>query len=663
VRVAKTEYVLKFEISQKQDEPYDLDVPVVLHLENESQAFRTFINTNQQSESFEIKFSSKPLILEIDPEFDVFRKLHPIETPATLSRLLGSEKTLILLPSESPEIKFYEEFAMNWSKDKENPIEIKKDSEIAKLPENKSVWVLGAENRFYETAVKNIEIYSIKGDKNRSFIINNQSFDDTHTFVFSDANPLNPEHAVGLIIPAKPENLNLLSGKLPHYGKYSFLVFDKNISQIKSGIWETKTSPLSVKFEENASQIKYPQRKPLIYPVSEFSNESIFEHIKFLSSDKLKGRYIDTHEIDKAGDYIAKHFQFHGLVPFNSKNFFHQWTQDVGGRNYKLKNILAVLKGKNPKFSDEYVVISAHYDHGGEKNGKIYYGADDNASGVALMLELAKYFSRNRTERSLLFAAFTAEEHGRIGSKHFISQLKQEEIKKINAAINLDTIGRLHNAKVIILNANSSDKWMHIFRGAGFVTGVETEPVQQNLDSSDQMSFIEKGVPGVQIFTGAYADFHKPTDTADKIDINGIVKIGELVKEIIEYLAGDTDFISRPEIPSLKSLSSPPLSKGDQSGFDKNKEPKTERKVSLGFIPDFTYTGKGVKIGEIIANSPLFKTCAKPGDVIVQIDGMEITSLKEYSEELKKRNPGDKIELVIICNGEEKNITSELIEK
>ncbi|MBI4655189.1 MAG: M28 family peptidase [Elusimicrobia bacterium] len=638
-------YLLKFEIGQKQDYLYDLDIPVVIHFENESHAFRTFINTNQKSESFEMEFSSKPLILELDPEFDVFRKLHPLETPSTLSKLLGAQKPLILLPSESPEMKFYEEFALNWSKDKENPPEIKKDNEISRLPRDKSIWLLGKENKFSAEALKNLEKYGIKFNKNQT-LIDNQGFDNTHSFIFSDFNPANPEHGLGIIIPASADALKPLSTKLPHYGKYTCLVFDSRMNSIKTSRREITDSPLSFKFAQDSLKQTYPERNALGRLESEFSAKNIKKHIEFLAGSRLKGRGIGTPEIDKAADYIAKNFSSYGLKPFDSKNFFHIWTENFGNKTHKLKNVIAMLKGTDPKLSDEYIVIGAHYDHAGTGNGKIYFGADDNASGVSLLMELALYFSKNRAKRSLIFAAFTAEEHGEIGSKHFVNALTNEQISKINAMLNLDTIGRLQNKKILILNAASSKSWIHVFRGASLATGIETEIVQQDMDSSDQTSFIEKGVPAVQIFSGAHADYHKPTDTVDKIDINGIVKTGELIKEVIEYLAGGSDFIARTE------------------GFSNRVEKtKTERKAGAGFIPDFTYTGKGVKIAELSENSTLSETGVKPGDVIVKIDGKEISGLKDYSEELKKRKPQDKVNLAIISGGEEKTITIELIEK
>ncbi|PIU19633.1 MAG: hypothetical protein COT18_06480, partial [Elusimicrobia bacterium CG08_land_8_20_14_0_20_59_10] len=161
-------------------------------------------------------------------------------------------------------------------------------------------------------------------------------------------------------------------------------------------------------------------------------------------------------------------------------------------------NLTAMVEGTDKP--DEYLVLSAHYDHLAPVNGKACPGADDNASGVALLLELARYYAARPQKRTIIFAAFDAEEEGRIGSKAFVRMLAPELKRSINADLNFDSVGRLGGGKILILNSSSSDKWVHIFRGAGFVTGADYALVKEDLDASDQVSFVEAGIPAVQFF-------------------------------------------------------------------------------------------------------------------------------------------------------------------
>src|SRR5512143_1144005 len=132
--------------------------------------------------------------------------------------------------------------------------------------------------------------------------------------------------------------------------------------------------------------------------------------------------------------------------------------------------------------------------------------------------------------------------------------------------VNLDTVGRLGKNKLLVLGAGSAQEWPHIFRGAGFVTGVDIELVSEDLDSSDQKSFQEAGIPAIQLFSGPNLDYHRSTDTPDKIDADGLVKVASVAREVIDYLAGRQG----------------PLTAGPKTGSAADSLPKGERKVSLG---------------------------------------------------------------------------------
>ena len=204
--------------------------------------------------------------------------------------------------------------------------------------------------------------------------------------------------------------------------------------------------------------------------------------------------------------------------------------------------------------------------------------------------------------------------------------------------MNIDTVGRLGDNKLLVLGSSSAREWKFIFMGASFVTGVQTEMPTQDIDSSDQVAFIEAGIPAVQFFSGASPDYHKPTDTADKLDINGLVKVAAIVKEGIEYLA------ERPEPMEFKGSSG---SSGD------SKPAGGERSVSTGLMPDFAFSGKGVSIGDLGDDTPAKNADLQKGDVIIAINETEVADLRAYSNMLKQFSPGEVINVTYMREGSE----------
>ena len=137
-----------------------------------------------------------------------------------------------------------------------------------------------------------------------------------------------------------------------------------------------------------------------------------------------------------------------------------------------------------------------------------------------------------------MFVAFTGEESGLAGSKYYVEHGGRFPAAQVIGVINLDTVGRLGDQRLSVIGTGTATEWQHIFRGASFVTGVESRNIPEAMQASDQVSFVQKGVPAVQIFTGANADYHRPGDTADKIDGPGLVKVATFVREGVVYLAG-----------------------------------------------------------------------------------------------------------------------------
>jgi membrane-associated protease RseP (regulator of RpoE activity) len=208
--------------------------------------------------------------------------------------------------------------------------------------------------------------------------------------------------------------------------------------------------------------------------------------------------------------------------------------------------------------------------------------------------------------------------------------------------INLDTVGRLGTNKVLLLGADSAAEWVHILRGAGFVAGVEVESVFQELDASDQVSFHRAGIPAVQITTGPHPDYHRPSDTADKIDAAGLVKIASLAREVIEYLA-------KREGPLTIAL---------KEGGDP--APAPPRKVSLGTIPDLAFSGPGVRLSGVVTGSPAEASGLREGDVLVEVNRVKLVRLKDLSEVLKSLNPGMRVTIGFLREGKQMTTETEV---
>jgi hypothetical protein len=629
-------YELEFTLAQTQDGPaYELEVPAYFWLEGAGEPRVKKLGMKLKEETF--RYSSgplKPLRLEVDPEFDLFRRVSPLETPPTLSRLLGARRPAIILPAgEAGEP--WRGLAAAWTKDKANLPSVSDDSETPAPPRDGSYWLFGAENLHARDFEASLEAYGARFDMDNITIGGRRFPRAGHTFVFAGFNPASPAYSGALVLSGSEDKLALLAAKLPHYGKYSWLVFDGNMTSLASGVWNAASSPLSANLGPKApSEYRYPSREPLAWLPSAFSAERMLADAGALAALK-GGRAPGTPGHAAAASYLLREMRKAGLKPFGGA--FADDAAPAGRRN-----IAGMVPGASRP--GEYVLLSAHYDHLPARDGAAFPGADDNASGAALLLELARHYAAAPSARTVIFAFFDGEEDGRAGSKAFAAGLPPEVKKGLNAALNFDTVGRLGQGKILVLGSGSSDKWVHVLRGAGFVTGYDYAAAE-DLDSSDQQSFIEAGIPGVQFFAGPNADYHKPSDTADKLDGRGLVKIAEFAREIADYLAGTDSFLTRP------------------AGAAPQARPAGERRASTGLVPDFTFQGKGVRAQEITPGSPLAAAGVEPGAVIIALGGVTVEGLKDYSAELKKYAPGAKLKVAYLYGGVETAVEIELAAK
>jgi len=643
---------LQFTLRQTQrDDAFALDIPVALSYEKRSEIRK--ISMTRKEQTYEMDLPENPLLVRIDPQFDLFRKLNISEIPPSLSKIFGSEKLLIILPSKADKknLEYYRSLAKTWADDTSKKIQITLDDDLHALPADKNMWIFGMDNLYASSVKKGLKEYQAEVSADSVRLGKNTYPSAKNSYIIAVRHPKNPAGVLVLLTADSREAAQGLARKLPHYGKYSFLVFEgSEPTNIDKGEWESSNSPLSVRMAPAGKPVskELPARQALAVLAPVFSEERMMSTVNFLASPGLAGRAPGSPGIAQASDYIIEKFKQAGLQPGSDDGSYTQSWDDVvdqQGTKSPVKNIIGFIPGVNQKWIDESVVICAHYDHlglgwpgGNTANiGKIHPGADDNASGVAVMLELASLLGKTlKPQRPVVFVAFTNEEEGLAGSKYYVRSMKRFPAKKAIGVLNFDAVGRLGNKKLLILGGNSAREWRFIFMGAGYVTGVESEMVTQDLDASDQRSFLAVGVPGVQFFGGVNEDYHKPTDTPDKIDGAGLVKVATVAREALLYLADRAGALTFQGQAAVEA-----------------KTPQTagERRVTTGSIPDFSYSGSGVRIADCPPDSPAAKGGMQKGDVILKIGSYEVRNLREYSDALKNFKPGDMVEMSFSRNG------------
>ncbi len=664
-------YLLRFTVKQIQAaDVFALEVPIAVSFGKKVEFKK--VELAQREKAYEMLVQDYPVQVQADPQYNLFRKLHYNEIPPSLSKIFGSQELMIVLPShaEPGRLAYYTELGKMWADDTTKKFTVVSDKDVAALPKEKNIWIFGTENLFAGSVRSALKDYdaSLTSDSIRfekaSFKI------DKNSFVVTVRHPESPGSILVLLSSDSKDAVPGLARKLPHYGKYSYLVFEGTEPvNVAKGEWNAVNSPLSVTLAprpgspsvEKAAAL--PRRKALATLDPVFSAERMKKTVEYLASEELGGRAPGSIGLRKAGNFIEDAFKSAGLLPGADDGTYSQRWMDVvdgNGTRDTVRNIIGIIPGTNPKLSGESVVISAHYDHLGmgwpaahkENAGKVHYGADDNASGVAVMCELAKTLGTTlKPQRTVVFVAFASEENGLRGSKYYVERCTRFPAKKAIGVLNFDAVGRLNAKKVSILNSSSAREWKFIFMGASYVTGVETEIITQDLDASDQRSFIEAGVPGVQFFSGVNADYHRPSDTPDKIDAAGMVKVASIGREGILYLADRLEPLAfQGPAPGAAASAQP-------------SQPQGERKVSTGTVPDFAFTGSGVRIDDLTPNSPAVKAGLQKGDVIIRFGDYPVTSLREYSDALKKYHPGDSVVLTYQRDGAVKTTTIELIAK
>jgi aminopeptidase YwaD len=374
-------------------------------------------------------------------------------------------------------------------------------------------------------------------------------------------------------------------------------------------------------------------------------------------------------------------------------------STDVVRRESPSHNVIGILPGIDPKLKDEAIVIGAHYDHLGrggagslaQREGEIHYGADDNASGTAGLLELARRFSKQRPKprRTIVFIAFSGEEEGLIGSSYYVNH-PVVPLANTVAMINLDMVGRLNNQKLVIGGVGTAAEWRALIdranseskirlaalnsamegrarepqvimdpnvesKGAPIVVGANGRPVvtlefpkitrdamtpfaltlnEDGFGPSDHSSFYGKQIPVLFFWTGTHADYHKPSDTAEKINYDGLARITSFVANIVR------DIDKSDTRPTYKVAQVQATARS--TGF----------RVYLGTIPNYADSSDGMLLDGVRDGSPAAKAGLKAGDKIVKMAGKDVKNVYDYTHALSEMKGGDEYEVEIVRAGQ-----------
>jgi hypothetical protein len=316
---------------------------------------------------------------------------------------------------------------------------------------------------------------------------------------------------------------------------------------------------------------------------------------------------------------------------------------DVTPKRALSRNVIGRLPGRG----DEAVLLGAHYDHLGRgpfgsldpaPDGKIHHGADDNASGVAALLELARRFaSAGPRARTLVFVAFGAEELGTLGSSYFVKN-PAPPLGRLTAMFNLDMVGRLREDVLDVHGVGTSPAWRTLLDEANRAAGLKLRTHEGGYGPSDHSPFYAAGLPVFFTFTGAHEDYHRPSDTAEKVDPAGIVKVAGLVEAVASAVAEAPQRLAFTRVPADKEEPA-----GGARGF----------RVYVGGIPDYGQEAPGVRFSGVSPGSPAEKAGLRGGDVLVRFGDTSIRNIYDYTYALGERKPGETVTLVVLREGKE----------
>ena len=405
-------------------------------------------------------------------------------------------------------------------------------------------------------------------------------------------------------------------------------------------------------------------------PVADTSR--LYRDIAWLADDRREGRGTGTAGNDSAAAYIARRHAALGLRPLVTDTTrpgcraapapapcgtFLQHFQARGvevthaghPEGLRTQNVVAMVPGSDAALRGQYVVIGAHFDHLGrstsgaldpEARDAIRNGADDNASGTAAVLELARLFAAHPARRSIIVASFSGEELGLLGSQWFVEHAPVA-LDSISAMVNFDMVGRLKNDKLIIYGVATATELSSIVASANVAPALAISAVGDGFGPSDHSSFYAKGIPVLHFFTDLHEDYHRATDDAERINAPGEARVVGMAERVVRAIA------DRPARLTAVRVAAPPPSTASQGSS-----------TYLGSIPDMSAGDiPGLRLSGVRAASPADLGGLVAGDVIVALGGAVVTDLTTYSAALYAHKPGEKVEIVYLRAGQRRSTT------
>src|SRR5262245_50483563 len=317
-----------------------------------------------------------------------------------------------------------------------------------------------------------------------------------------------------------------------------------------------------------------------------------------------------------------------------------------------VRNIIGALPGSDPALKNEWVVVGAHYDHLGLGDshslapsliGQIHHGADDNASGSSGVIEVANVVSKDKAafKRSILFMTFAGEELGLLGSNYFVNH-PTIPLENVMGMINLDMIGRVTNDLLFVEGVGTSPQfkpWIEEFNKS---VGLKVDYSNSGFGGSDHMSFNIKKIPVIFFFSGLHPDYHKPSDTYDKINAPGAIKVLTLVHMTLQRMTTQPQRLQYTEVIQPQQQGG-----GGGDGYG----------PYFGSIPDFRDDLAGVLFSDVAPNSPAAKAGLRAGDLMVEFDGKKLDNLYDFTYALRTKKPGDIVIVVVKRNGQDVKVT------
>ncbi len=381
----------------------------------------------------------------------------------------------------------------------------------------------------------------------------------------------------------------------------------------------------------------------------------IRQDIAYLASDRLEGRRAGTPGNDSAAAYIARRYRALGLDGMTPVSYLQPFVARPAAGPHRAaevlptQNVVAMLPGTDAGLRNEWVVVGAHFDHLGrstedaldpEAGNAIRNGADDNASGTAAVMELARRFKAAPARRSLLFVNFSAEEEGLLGSAYFVDHAPVA-LDSIDAMINFDMVGRLKNDRLIVYGVATAPEFPAILDSAN-AGRVKIFGQGDGFGPSDQSSFYAKNIPVLHFFTDLHEDYHRATDDVAKINAAGEDTVVDIAERVIRDIANRPARVTFVRVPTKPSIAA------SSSGTD----------VYFGSIPDMA-AGEiaGERLTGITPGSPADQGGLKAGDVVVEFGGMPVSDLTTYSQALYAHKPGDVVPVVVVRDGRRLTLT------